>query len=231
MKIIPLLKKILGIQTGLPKPSNYKLPDFWKLQPGHDVVFAFESDGIQYYKFANDFNIPCERAFAAITFYEEYSLRCTAEFIEISLKATETALLSNDKPTALALIQQILERKKWIIEPETVLKLASVVFFDITENCYSFNYDYAKTKIQRWQKAANKDVLGFFLQTPLADLIPSFNSGQIDLKTYSNAINKLSAKQYEKILGQLSSQTMSPELKKYCISAMETLKNSIQSEN
>lgn len=147
------------------------------------IVKAFVSGGTQYFKFEDINNILSGRAFAARDFFTEMSMKCSREYLVSHCEAIDKIMTSAqlDISKIGQLHQQLKERLELIISPETCYKIASVIYWDKTEAPYSFDYNYSRTKIQKWK---DENVSDFFLLTHLRDLIPALDLSEKDLKTY-----------------------------------------------
>ncbi|MCS7086969.1 MAG: hypothetical protein RMM53_03095 [Bacteroidia bacterium] len=156
------------------------------LAPGHTVEKAFSYDGTDYYAFTDPFNLPCERAFYALAFYEEFEWRCTRSYLCAAFETIVDALSpkhdgrqwSFDPETARKTASQALELMNRVVEPDLIYKLAAVMYFDENEDPYGFDYAYALRKIERWKR---KGPRAFFLRLPLKDLLPSWSLSAEDL--------------------------------------------------
>ena len=84
-------------------------------------------------------------------------------------------------------IQQLNELLKQRLQMPTdvdlLYKLASICFFDKSENPAVYEPAYAEKKIAKWRK--DKGVRDFFMQTPLLELMPFLKSVNTDLDTFS----------------------------------------------
>lgn len=156
-------------------------------QAKHRIVEAFICDGEQYYQFDDPFNLPYERGLHALSVYEELRMRCTREYLSkytaaidklIKTKTINVEVLSE----MLKLNNQLKERLDFVFEPETAYKLASVVYFDRTENPYKYEGAYASKKIERWKAAGG--AYDFFTQKPLVELIPFLRDADSNFQTY-----------------------------------------------
>ena len=94
---------------------------------------------------------------------------------------------------------QLGERLTFPFEPEIGLKLASVVYFDDTENPYEYDAKYATEKINKWRAGAG--VRDFFTREPLTELIPFLKSYEGDIKVYSETIAAINAIHSGDLLG------------------------------
>lgn len=178
----------------------------------HRVEFAFEADGIKYFEFSDANNIPCERAFSAIALYEELNMRCTREYLQAHAQAVEDAI--NDRGgisiTNLAkLNQQLKERLDLIFEPELVYKLASVIYFDETENPYKYDFKYGIEKVARWKK---QNIADFFLSLPIKKLLPQTDLSNQDLEDYSRITKALTKEHLDSIFTIASGKSRKSEL-------------------
>lgn len=153
-----------------------------------------------------------ERALSALVFYEELRMRTTREYLEAHCQAMENIMSDPKKiniPQLAILNKNLQDRLKMIIEPEIVYKLASVMYFDKTENPYRYDMDYGREKIDRWKRETRlKD---FFLSTPIKDLIPGISSFEQNLESYSEVVATLNDKMWETISSNLSAALQSYE--------------------
>lgn len=186
---------------------------------------AFIHNGVQYYSYKDIFTVPCYRAMFAIQAFEEVSLRMTREFMIEDLKANKAVFermkeyMSKGNLIAayeqLKIADQLLEQKKerleWIFEPEVLYNLASIVYFDKSENPEKYDQKYSKVKIERWKK--DGDSLGFFLHQPIRKYIPFSTLSKEDLEAYLKTVNDLTDHQWENIFTILSKPTLNQDLK------------------
>lgn len=197
-----LIDRIRTILTKEPK---------FDLLPEHRIVPAFISGGVQYYKFEDSNNILSGRGFAAVNFYKELSMSCTRSFLQAHCEAVRLILRNTkeiDLPGLDKLNTQLSERLEMIVDEVTVYKVASVVYFDASENPYSFDYDYAFKKIAKWKKEKVND---FFLLTPVRDLIPSTLWSEENLTNYLQTGEKITTEHLESIFTTLSDTAIHKE--------------------
>lgn len=164
-------------------------PKFLKENP-NNIVKVFEHNGKDYYSFNDSFNVPYERALTALTYYEEFRMRCTREFLIKHTEAVDSLINSKTiKLTEVAkLNSQLKERLEWILEPELLYKLASVLIFDSSESPYTYDFQYNQKKITEWKK--DKELLSFFLQMPIMNVIPYLKDLELNLEGYSEMVQK-----------------------------------------
>ena len=97
---------------------------------------------------------------------------CDSEFLN---KYVETIReIINDKKsislTNIIRMTTILEERVKYIRPKNLyLQIAAVATFDETEDPYTFDYDYARRKMERWAK--DEAILDFFLKQNIGGLI------------------------------------------------------------
>ncbi len=197
-----LFQRIKTILTKSPK---------FELLPDHRIKPSFISGGIQYYEFEDSNSILSGRGFAATNFYKELSMGCTREFLQAHTEAVRSILRNNkeiDLPGLDKLNMQLIERLEMILDPDTAYKVASVVYFDATENPYSFDYAYAFQKIAKWKKEKVND---FFLQTPVKSLIPSTLWSEETLESYLKVAEAVNKEHLGSIFTMLSGQATQKE--------------------
>jgi len=149
-------------------------PKSYMLEKQYRVVEAFKLNGKTYFHFDDAFKLPTGRGLCALTIYEEFNMRCTREYLQAHVRATELILSDPKKINiqTIAIINKNLgERLNMAMFPDHVYKLASVIFFDESESPYNYDYAYNLKKIEEWKQSGG--TLDFFLKTPLKDLIPS----------------------------------------------------------
>ncbi len=165
------------------------------------IVPAFEIEGTWYYEFEDFNNVPCDRGFHALSYYNELDMRCTREFLLAHCKKVDEIINDNSKGikiTDIALINnQLKERLEFLFEPDIAYKLCSVVYFDATENPYTFEYKHAMLKAEIFKKKV--ELKAFFLSQPIKKLVPFTPSSIQDLQAYSEIVQKITKKQQENI--------------------------------
>jgi hypothetical protein len=202
-------------------------PSFLEM-PKNAIEFVFECEGVRYYKFANETNMPIDRAMSALDVYAEMDLKVDREFLASHCKAVDNAVNAG-KLKDIVLLNQILQRKmEAITNIDLMYKLASVLYFCESENPNVYDYSLAQKKIQSWK--SQKDVHAFFLQMPIKDLLPSFNTSDMNLQLYTLLQRKehLTALQYH--LSLLLPNDIESEHKKELETQISQLASLIQSD-
>jgi len=190
--------------------SKKKVPKFDTAK--HPVSFAFSSAGVDYFQFADPLNTPYKRGFTALTFYREMRMHCTDEFLKLHTEAMDQIFSDPQRINvgkAAMLTHQLKERLEWVFEPETAYKLASVVYFDKTEDPTLYDYDYGQKKIALWKKESS--VHDFFLQQPLIRLMPFLRDFDGDLNHYSKTVEAIHKYHLETLYSVLSKMKLRTE--------------------
>ena len=174
-KIKTKIKKIRYAILGEPK---------WRgVQADSPITYSFTWNGEDYYCFENPFTMPWQRAYVAMAYYEELNMRITKDFLlEILFVMKEE--INKPKPGLTEVVKYINlleERTRYVVEPETLLKLASVYYFTLDENPFFYDLIFNQKKIASWRKARTLD---FFLQLPLQELAPLLTLPRETLQTY-----------------------------------------------
>jgi hypothetical protein len=171
-----------------------------KLQPGHNLVFAFSSGGTDYFEFDDVFSMYSLRALTALNFYEKFNQRCSREYLLKHIEAVEK-IMSDTKSFSVGklaiLNKQLKERVNLIFDEDLAYELASVIYMDKTEDPYVYDFNYGRKKIEKWKK--ENSVESFFLRQPLTKLIPSLKDFQGDLRSYSTVAKKIKEQHLESI--------------------------------
>jgi len=176
-----------------------------RVQDKQKIVKAFVYQGRTYFMFDDIFSIPSIRGLQALDYYEEFNMRCTKDYLTRWTESAEKILTDNKKINLIelgTLVKHLQERLKMIPVSDHIYKIASVIFFDDSENPYMFDRKYNKKKVDLWKK--DPEVLSFFLQTPLKDLIPYLDSQKASLVTYSGVVKELNTIHFKEVLKHLS---------------------------
>lgn len=196
--IVGFMRRTRAFVTGKP---------FFNVDAEHPIIEAFVSGGVQYYRFEDIFSAPFNRSFEAQTFYTELQMRVDKEYLT-SYVQTMQAILSNDNNQGINIsdiaivTNQLAERMNFIVDSDLLLKLASVMYFDASENPYRYDFAYGARKMARWK--ANEDVADFFLRTPIKDFLPFIESLEKDLASYLRVTEQIKKVHQKTISNQLS---------------------------
>ncbi len=169
----------------------------WHVKPEHQVEFAFKGiDGTEYYHFTTGYNGYYERYMAFTDRLAEIEQRVDNKYLKLYLKTLKEYGKKGEIGEIFILSQHLEDRMDYICNVEFIYNLASVWFFDKSENPYTYDYGYADKKIRKWK--ADKDLLSFFLKTPLRAYIPLPDTLIESIKTFEKGqyISELSTSKY-----------------------------------
>jgi len=181
----------MGLISELAEVWRIEMDKRRKQKEKYRIEYAFTSGGTKYYRFADISNLPYERGLMALNVYNEVEMRCSREFL-IRYADTIDKLLHEQQIDIFKINQlnQVLkQRLTMTTDTELLYKLASVCFFDKTENPAVYEPEYAEKKIAKWRK--DKGVRDFFTQKPLLELMPFLRNVDTDLDTYSAMCDEL----------------------------------------
>lgn len=177
-----------------------------KQKEKYRIEYAFTCAGRKYYRFADISNIPYERGLQALMVYNEVDMRCSRKYLRQHVDAMKK-LLKSDKIDIYKinmLNEMIEQRLNLMTDVDLMYKLASVCYFDDTENPETYEPAYAEKKIAAWRK--DKGVEAFFMQQPLLELMPFLRKLNVDLDIYT-PVNAEFNKEQEKSIQMIISST------------------------
>lgn len=159
-----------------------------------------------------------------MVFYEELKANIDYNYLLWITNEIE-ALLDKGKLTKVAnLVSLIKERLSLAPEPDLVLKLASVMYFDKNESIYDYDFAYNKKKIANW-KTHKLDA--FFLKMPIEKLLPHIDFSKIDsiqMKEAMLATSATTVKLMDNLLDGEFSPNLTEDLKnKYLLARQSAL--------
>ena len=155
------------------------------------IEYAFTCGGTKYYRFADITNLPYERGLMAMHTYNEVQIRCDRAFL-VRYADTIDKLLHEQKIDIFKIqkLNEVLKQRLTLVaETDLMYKLASIVYFDKSENPAVYEPAYAEKKIAKWRK--DKGVHDFFMQKPLLELMPFSQSANTDLDIYSEMLQEV----------------------------------------
>ena len=181
----------MGLISELAEVWRIEMDKRRKQKEKYRIEYAFTSGGTKYYRFADISNLPYERGLMALHVYNEVEMRCSRQFL-LHYADTIDKLLHEQQIDIFKINQlnEVLKQRLMMAtDTELLYKLASVCFFDKTENPAVYEPEYAEKKIAKWRK--DKGVRDFFTQKPLLELMPFLRSVDTDLDTYSAMCEEL----------------------------------------
>lgn len=159
-----------------------------KVLPDHHISYAFTCGETHYFNFTDAFSIPSNRAHDAIFVYQQYK-GLDYEALKETQAAKKNLYLKN--PISIfelkKLDDQIDEMLEMVLPPSRMAALlASVYYFDETENPYSYDRAYGEKKIEKWMNnplTIDGEPTDFFLSPPIRNLMPLLELPEEDFQT------------------------------------------------
>lgn len=179
----------------------------FKVEEGHVIKEAFKGkDGTQYYYIKDVFNTFASRALDALAIYEQWSMRCSSEYLKEHAKAVEIATNKGRLTDVARLNGNLIERLNFALPTEELIyQFAAVVYFDENESPYRYDPEYGKEKIARWK--SDYTIEDFFFKIPIKELIPFPKLSKQDLKTYLKVVEKINTTHLKQLSEVLSAAT------------------------
>lgn len=160
----------------------------------HKVEFVFQVKSKKYYRFIEDHQIPVGRYKYIYAALKEVDLRMSIDTLK-SFVAEMKKILDGGMKKNLVSMEQMwklvfnLETRISVpFEPGTVRKLASILFFDETEDLRTFNQKYGDDKVKFWM---DNNVMDFFLTMPIVELLGLKNISLASLEEYIQGHSEL----------------------------------------
>lgn len=191
----------------------------WIVKPSHEIKEVFRIDGEPYYAFVNGPDAYYERYMAGLDRISEIEQRIDRKYLDDFMKLMKEYISKGDLYNASIVIRNLEDRRNYVFNQELLYNLASVWYFSKDENCYTYNYEFADQKIQKWKK--HPEALAFFLQSPMKEYFPLSDTLKENILNYLKGanLNDLSILKYH--LSELSKTSKNEEL-------ISTLKLQIQ---
>lgn len=194
----------------------------------HDQIeFAFTSGGINYFRFSAEVNIPFQRAMAARDILTEELWQVNPAVLQSWNEALIQLVMNQRTPADKKLYEigimanRLKEQLTMSFSLTRTIKLASVLYFDESENPLDYQYPYNQNKMKHWM--THNDVPGFFLNLPDSEFIPSLNELSKNFPTFLEAETKRNLNTISHITSLISTGNLGEDLSKFIISEMETL--------
>lgn len=180
------------------------------------IEFAFNSGGINYFRFTAEVNVPFQRAVAARDIFTEELWQINPDFLKGWNNGLINLLLDKKKKDDKKLYEigilasRLKEQMDMSVSMVRQLKLATVVYFDEQENPLDYQYPYNKQKLEHWMK--HNDVEGFFLNLPEYAFLPSLTEYSKNFPTYLQAETLQSLNNLKHIIGLQSQDSTDKDL-------------------
>lgn len=136
------------------------------------IELAFTSGGKKFYRFIAEYQMPTGRYKWVMNYLREVDLRIDlstmkAYMAEI-IKCIDGSKKQIDLINVFKIVTSIQSRLELAFEPETIKRLASVTYFDDTEDLSDFSMQKGEEKRKWWDK---HNTLDFFLTNPISELL------------------------------------------------------------
>lgn len=155
--------------------DNYPLPPFnmHHEDVAHRIELAFEVAGKKFYRFKKEYSIPAGRYKWYYAYLRRIDLKMAPEVLNTYVDEVVKCLNGGKKGEinlvrAIELLLNMKTRTEIGFEPQAVRFLASVAYFDETEELSGYDQEYGNKKIAFWKKHKSLD---FFLTRPIGDLL------------------------------------------------------------
>jgi hypothetical protein len=165
------------------------------------VEEAFTCAGKRFYRFKDEFRMSTGRYSYYYAALKEFDLNMSREKLKEFMDAFELTLNGGKKGASVQLgrmwelvINLRTRVEKLAFEPQLAKNLASIAYFDETEDLTTYDADYGKKKILLWEEHKVHD---FFFVKPIGDLL-NVNSSSITvledyLKTAEQVLTDLNS--------------------------------------
>lgn len=184
----------------------------WKDKQDAQIVHAFICGGTDYYKFKDINNLMSGRAFTALDYFEELSMKCTREYLQAHCTLMKEQLDGKNGEINIGVmakqVMQLQERLDMILDADIILKIASVVYFDNTEQPWAYDFQYNHEKIAKWK---TDKVDGFFLKIAFQDLLPGLSLSDKDFQSYTKVAQAMTKQHLADIFMTLSTKNENEE--------------------
>lgn len=156
------------------------------------VEVAFSCAGKDFYRFKDEREIPAGRYVHIDAFLKEHEIRMDLETLKGYIQLIKDEL--NAKQGEISwhnvnvIVYKMETRTNLAWNMDTIKRLASVVYFDKSEDLRSYDEDHGKKKIALWDKENNVD---FFLKTPIAELLGLQGITETFLRNYIQEQNQV----------------------------------------
>jgi hypothetical protein len=164
----------------------------------HKITPAFKAGGIQYYMFGapegqtGEFNMPVGRYKFIDSALHEAELRMDLKTLTAYIDVLEKNLNPSNGQINIGKAFQVIwamrTRTNLGFDPQLIKRLASIVYFDETEDLTDFNEQYGRQKVLLWDK---HECLDFFLTRPIKELCSLKDISQESLKNYLREVEEL----------------------------------------
>lgn len=158
----------------------------------------FKSNGKQYYSFKSDSMVRTGRYMFLQNFLQEVLYRMTVDRLKAYIakirseidgsKVSKEGIPQVNFGNAIVFLDQMKTLTELAFEPETVYRLASVIYFDETEDVTKWDREHNEKKIAAWKEAGTLD---FFYGKPFTELTGLKGISETDLRDCLDKFQRL----------------------------------------
>lgn len=170
--------------------DGYPLPPFnmHHEDVAHRIELAFEVAGKKFYRFKKEFMVPAGRYKWHQAYLKRVELMMAPDMLNTYVDEIVKCLNGGKKGEinmvrAIELLLNLKTRTQLGFEPDGIKFLASVTYFDSSEDLSGYDQEYGKKKIAFWDK---HKCLDFFLTRPIGDLLNLNGISSESLQDYIN---------------------------------------------
>lgn len=160
-----IFKNLFSTQKEL--PYNLRHPDI-----APNIEFAFECLGKKYYRMAQEFRLPAGRYKFLDAYLQEHEMRMSVDMLNAyidKIEATINGRAGVIKLSDIAVVAYNMRtHAKLGFMPDNIQRLASVVYFDESEDLRDYDQKYGEKKIKDWLSDGK---YSFFLTRPIDELL------------------------------------------------------------
>lgn len=170
------------------------------------VEFAFEAAGIKYYNFKRDTEVRAGRYIIIANFLQEVFYRMDREMLRTYVDRVVSEIDGTKGQinigNALTFLGQVKTLTGLAFESDTMYRLASAVYFDVTEALNTWDQKHNELKIQGWKEDGTLD---FFYRRPFSELTGLKNISQTDMRASLEASVRLK-EEYKRVLNSATQE-------------------------
>ena len=169
----------------------FKNQNIKKWQSYCEVAFI-DSNGIKYYKYIDETQIPVLRYEAIHQHIMAFQSNISKNDLKDWISTIEALLEKGNKSIVdiALLVGTLKERQNAIFEPDTLFNIISIMYIREDEDATKINPTIHKEKIQQFEKDSQSDLYVFFYQSGLFTYFPFMKNLQDDLPKYMEISSK-----------------------------------------
>jgi hypothetical protein len=145
------------------------------------IEYCFTIDKVDYYTFKNFLDFPPLRHAKINHFMREVDMSITVNDLKEYVKSITDGLNGGDIKKAIKTLSLVEYQLESYSELDILYRLCSAVFFDLSEDIKSYDFDYNNKKIDTFKKEMPED---FFLMNSVNVLFPQINLSKENIQMY-----------------------------------------------